>query len=150
MKKKFTGQKHDGADRSAPYPVSRLAPATELVDLAAAIAQADQTIQSHVSGKLDLIARQIRVLQQQAHEILQQAERDQQLHRASCQSQRIIGQIYYLYERNDEQPYFSRLSPSDWRGNPPHPFRGAYRLEQDMSWTQIEDDVSTEQFTATS
>ena len=27
------------------------------------------------------------------------------------------------------------LSPADWRGEPPHPFLGSYRLEADYSWT---------------
>jgi hypothetical protein len=30
------------------------------------------------------------------------------------------------------------LSPEDWGGQPPKPFRGSYRLENDMSWTPAE------------
>ena len=135
--KKFSGKNHAGQANTAPYPVSRLAPATELVDLAQAIADADQTIQSHVSSKLNVIAEQIKALQYQAHQILEQAQQDQELHRASCQCQRIIGHTYFLYEKDHQQLYFSMLSPEDWQGTPPHRFKGAYRLEQDMSWTPI-------------
>ena len=142
--KKFSGQTHQGEHRSSPYPVSRLAPATELVDLAHQIAQADETIQAHVSGKLTLIAKQIQALQEQAHHILQQAQRDQTLHRAQCQSQRIIGKTYYLYEKQDQAQYFSLLSPQDWHGSPPHAYQGAYRLEPDMSWLAMDEtDTST-------
>jgi len=136
---KYTGNNHQGDARSAPYPVSRMAPATELVDLARTIAEADKTIQSHTNSKLDLIAKQIRSLQDEAHHILKQAQRDQQLHRAECQSQRLVGHIYYLYDKGNEKLYFSKLSPQDWKDNPPHEFKGAYRLEQDMSWTEIND-----------
>lgn len=141
INKKYTGKNHAGDSRSSPYPVSRLAPSTDLVDLAKTIAIADQTIQSHTSSKLKLIAKQIQGLQQEAHQILEQAKRDQELHRAECQSQRLIGHTYYLYDRGSGRLYFSRLSPQDWNGNPPHPFNGAYRLEQDMSWTDLEDEV---------
>ena len=81
--KKYQGSKHTLAERSAPYPVSRLAPSMELVDLARTISEADNTIQSHTTGKLKIIARQITALQDEARKILQQAQRDQQLHRNS-------------------------------------------------------------------
>ena len=136
--KKHAGQKHAGEDRSSPYPVSRLAPATELIDLAQTIAHADETIASHVNSKLKLIAKQIQSLQAEAEGILKQAQRDQNLHRATCQSQRIVGKTYYLYARDSSERYFSLLSPLDWHGQPPHPFLGAYRLEQDMSWTEVD------------
>jgi hypothetical protein len=142
--KKFSGKNHTGNSNAAPYPVSRLAPATELVDLAQAIADADKTIQSHVSGKLTVIAEQIKGLQNQARQILEQAQRDQNLHRASCQCQRIIGHIYYLYEKENQSCYFSMLSPNDWHDDPPHQFVGAYRLEHDMSWTTITDENASQ------
>jgi hypothetical protein len=31
------------------------------------------------------------------------------------------------------------LSPQDWRGSPPDPFVGSYRLEPDMSFTPLEE-----------
>jgi len=138
--KKYTGKNHAGAANSAPYPVSRLAPATELVDLAKDIAEADQTIQSHVTSKLNVIAAQIKSLQQQAHTILSQAQRDQELHRATCTCHRIIGHHYYLYKKTNGQLYFSKLSVDDWQGTPPHEYQGAYRLEADMSWTVVNGD----------
>lgn len=137
--KKYDGTQHRGDDHSSPYPVSRMAPATELIDLAHVIAHADETIASHVNSKLKLIAKQIQSLQAEAEHILKQAQRDQTLHRATCQSQRIVGKTYYLYSKHSGERYFSLLSPRDWHGQPPHPFLGAYRLEQDMSWTEIDD-----------
>ena len=143
--KKFNGKNHTGNANTAPYPVSRLAPATELIDLAQTIAEADKTIQSHVSGKLHVIAEQIKTLQDQARQILEQAQQDQVLHRASCQCKRIIGHTYFLYEKNNDQLYFSMLSPEDWGGTPPHLFKGAYRLEHDMSWTAMHEESAEQQ-----
>lgn len=130
------GEIHQGSARTAPYPVSRLGASVDLVDLAQQISTADSHINTRVSSKLQLIADQIRYLQEEAREVLESAQRDQELHRAQCNFKRIPGRIYHLYQRADGSNYFSMLGPEEWGGKPPHEFRGSYRLENDMSWTQ--------------
>lgn len=137
--KQYSGDNYDGADNAAPYPVSRMAPATELVDLAREIAEADQMLGNVVHGKLKVIAEQMKTLQQEARSILERSARDQQLHRARCNFKRQPGKIYHLYSKDDDTPYFSMLSPEEWGGDPPHRFIGSYRLESDMSWTPVEE-----------
>lgn len=126
---------HQGADHSAPYPVSRLAPGFGLADLAHEIEQADQMVSSRLGAQLQVIAEQIKALQSQANQILAQAHEDQRLHHARCAFRRIPGHLYHLYEEPDGGLAFSMLSPEDWGGQPPKPFRGSYRLENDSSWT---------------
>ena len=128
-------QLHDGTDHSSAYPVSRLAPGFGLVDLAREIEQADQMVSSRLGAQLQVIADQVKALQAQAREILEQARADQRLHRARCGFRRIPGHVYHLYEDADGSLAFSMLSPDDWHGHPPKPFVGSYRLEADMSWT---------------
>jgi hypothetical protein len=131
-------EKHEGPARTSPYPVSRLAPVHDLVDVAKEIASADRTIGTVVGSKLDVIARQIRTLQEEARTILDDAKRDLDLHRAECNFVKRAGGLYHLYERPNGRLYFSMLSPDDWGGAPPHPYRGTYRLEADQSWTPAE------------
>lgn len=133
------GDKHLGPARTSPYPVSRLAPAHHLVDIAHEIALADRAIGSVVGGKLEVIARQIRHLQEEARGILAEARRDLDLHRAEHAFVKRPGSIYHLYRRSDGRLYLSLLSPDDWRGTPPHPFEGSYRLEADQSWTPVDE-----------
>jgi hypothetical protein len=102
--------------------------------MARQIAEADRVIGTVVHAKLEVIAEQIRHLQQQARTILDQAKDSAALHRAVCRFQKKPGRIYHLYERPDGSSYLSMLSPADW-GEPPHPHLGSYRLEHDMSWT---------------
>ena len=137
--KKYSGDNHQDGDRSAPYPVSRMAPATELVDLARQIEEADQMLGNVVHGKLKVIADQMKSLQQEAKAILAASARDQQLHRAQCRFKREPGKIYHLYKRSEDAFYFSMLSPKEWGGAPPHAFVGSFRLENDMSWTPLEE-----------
>jgi len=133
------GELHKGEARSAPYPVSRLGASVDLVDLAQQIEQADSHINTRVSSKLQLIADQIRHLQEEARSVLEAAQRDQELHRAECRFKRIPGKVYHLYQRNDGSTYFSMLGPQEWGGKPIHAFIGSYRLENDMSWTPESD-----------
>ena len=125
-------------DHASPYPVSRLAPAFGLVDLAREIDQADEMLANRAGTQLKLIADQVKVLQRQARAILQQTRRDQQLHRARCNFRKKPGQLYHLYHDNRGEALLSMLSPEDWRGNPPNRFAGSFRLESDRSWTPLE------------
>ena len=131
-------QNHQGADHSVPYPVSRMAPSFELVNLAEEISQADTTLAAHASGKLRLIAKQIKTLQDEARQVLEQTQQDQLLHRAKCNFKRQPGKIYHLYQKGNGTSYFSMLAAAEWGSEPPHTFLGSYQLETDMSWTPVE------------
>jgi hypothetical protein len=133
-----TGKTHEGSDYGSPYPVSRLAPPISLVDVAREIAEADKMLASRAEGQLQVIAEQIRRLQERAAHIMDKTRRDHELHRARCSFKRIPGNVYYLYRGRDGQAVFSMLSPADWGAEPPHEFQGAFRLENDMSWTEVE------------
>jgi len=139
MKKHQGKDRHAGPDHTSPYPVSRLAPAMELVDLAKEIAQADEMLNTKASAKLKVIADQVKALQREAMSVLEEARRDRDLHRAKCHFKRRPGMIYHLYRRSDGGEYFSMLSPQEWGAQPPHEFLGSYRLENDMSWTPAEE-----------
>lgn len=130
--------RHEGPDRTSPYPVSRLSAPIDLVDTAREIQEADQAVNNRTSAKLTVIADQIRALQEQAREVLEESQRDMDLHRAKCNFQRRPGSVYHLYERAGGELYFSMLAPEDWRDGPPHTYKGSYRLEPDYSWTPLE------------
>lgn len=139
---KYAGPNHEGAASSSPYGQSRLAPAIELVDVAKEIAQANALIGAATADKLGLIAEQIRALQEQARDILEKARRDTVLHAAECRFQKVPGQTYHLYRKGEGEGaryYFSLLSPADWKGKPPDPFEGTYRVEADLSFTSVEE-----------
>ena len=138
--KKYDGKLvHQGADHNAPYPVSRLAPAFDLVDLVKDIEQADQMLNTVARSKLQVIAEQIRTLQSQARDILETAHHAQDLHRVPCNFKRQVGHYYHLYRKTDGQRYFSMLSPQEWGARQPHEYLGTYQLAADMSWIAAAD-----------
>jgi len=124
-----------------PHPSRTLDPAYTIVDQAHEIQSADQSIQTHVTGKLDLIVKQIRSLQQEAKAIMDQAQRDMELHRVKCNFVKKIGQIIHLYKKTNGESYFSLLSLDDWEGKPPHQFMGSYLLNPDNSFEKMDSDI---------
>jgi len=129
------GLRHMGPDHTSPYPVSRLATAFEPVDVSKELAEADSHLNTRVSAKLQVLADQIRSLQEEARKTLEEAQEDHDLHRAKCHFHRKPGHTYHLYEKADGSRYFSMVSPREWGGNHPDTYVNSYVLNQDMSWT---------------
>lgn len=122
-----------GAGRAA-----RIGDPGDLVALAQQVQQADEFVRANACNKLTVIAEQIRCLQEQARKVLEDANRDADLHHVACNLVKKPGNVYYLYRRESGQKYFSMLSPKEW-GTSPHEFLGAYKLQHDLSWTPFED-----------
>jgi hypothetical protein len=129
--------RHRGPAHSSPYPVSRLSGPIDIIATAREIAAAEHIVGVRTSAKLQVIAEQIRALQEQARRVLEEARDDQRLHHARCGFKRMPGKTYHLYRKTGGELEFSLLSPADWRDRPPHEFVGSYRLEPDMSWTAV-------------
>lgn len=110
---------------------------TDLVELAMEIQKSDTFVHANASNKLQIIAQQVRFLHEQAKNVLQEAKLNTELHHVPCNFVKVPGNTYHLYKRSTAQCYFSMLSPEEWP-NHPHEYLGSYRLEQDHSWTTIQ------------
>lgn len=113
----------------------------DLVSLARQIETSDAFIRANVSNRLQVIVNQVNFLREEAQRILLKARRDDELNHAACNLVRRPGQIYYYYERQSGQKYFSIMHPQDWlttgkNNGCPHRFLGAFQLEYDNSWTR--------------
>uniref|UniRef100_A0A8C5PEW1 Chromosome 1 open reading frame 50 n=1 Tax=Leptobrachium leishanense TaxID=445787 RepID=A0A8C5PEW1_9ANUR len=127
-----------GVQLVSTYHTNRIGDPSNLVELAQQVQKADDFIRANACNRLTVIAEQIRVLQEQARRVLEEAKRDADLHHAACNVVKKPGNIYYLYKRESGQTYFSILSPKEWGPSCPHEFLAAYKLQQDMSWTPYE------------
>lgn len=136
---RYAGPLVAGPARSSPYPVSRLAPPHDLVDVARQIQEADAILSVKMSAELAVIADQIRLLQDRAREALEAARASAELHRATCHFKKRVGAVYHLYRKATGEAYFSMLSPGEWGERTPHPYEASYRLEPDMSFVRVDD-----------
>ena len=123
--------------KASEYPTSRLSAPFEPIDQSQMIAAADRMLGVVAGGKLKIIHEQIEYLKNKARDIITTAERDMQLNRVSCSFEKRAGHTYHLYERGEEDLYFSMLSPEEWGGNPPHRFIGSYKYEADCTWSEV-------------
>ena len=137
--KRDDGAKHHGPQSTSPYPMSRLAPVHDLVDVARRIQEADAVVGAVASAELTLIADQNRRLQEEAQRVLDRTRRNLELHRARCSFARKPGGVYHLYRRPDGDLWFSMIGPTEWAPDPSREFAGTYRLELDQSWTRLDE-----------
>ncbi|XP_061457808.1 uncharacterized protein C1orf50 homolog [Rhineura floridana] len=120
-------------------PAARKARPSDLVALAEQVEKADDFIRANACNRLTVIAEQIRYLQEQARKVLEEANRDADLHHVTCNFVKKPGSVYYLYRRESGQRYFSMLSLKEWGASCPSEFLGAFKLQHDMSWTPSDD-----------
>jgi len=112
----------------------------DLCELAAQVQQADQFTRATAGSKLQVIAEQVRFLQEQARKVLEEARLNALLHKTNCNFKKIPGKTYYIYKqrKNPDQEFLSMISPEEWGPSGPE-FVAGYRLEFDMSWTELKD-----------
>ncbi|XP_051838737.1 uncharacterized protein LOC127552213 [Antechinus flavipes] len=135
----FPAEEDDSfANQLTPYHTHWVGHSKNLVELAQQVQKADEFIEANATNKLIVIAQQISHLQTQASKILEEAQRDAELHHAACNMVKKPGNIYYLYKRDNGQKYFSIISPKEWGPSCPHDFLGAYKLQHDLSWTPFD------------
>lgn len=134
MAAKYKGENVPEPHYRSPYPVSRLAPGMELVELAKEIGEADDALTRQATAQLRLLAEQIEQLRARARKILVQTRENQELHRAQCSFSKKAGQSYHLYKKEDDTLVFSMIGPDEWTAEPPYAFVGTYRLEADKTW----------------
>merc|ERR1712110_762223 len=119
-----------------------------IMHLAEQISNSNSHVKAATTNKLQSIAEQIKRLQQEAVQCLENAKRDKQLHEAGCNLVKKPGTVYHLYEKMVRgsgttaavvQAYFSIMSPEDWGRDMPHKFLGSYRLGYDLQFTPVQE-----------
>merc|ERR1719270_2213493 len=108
--------------------------------LAAQVQKADQFTRATAGSKLTVIAEQVRFLQEQAKKELEDARLNALLHKTACNFKKVPGKTYYVYKQraNPDEEMLSMISPEEWGPGGPE-YVGGYRLEFDMSRTELKD-----------
>lgn len=112
--------------------------AGDLETLVATLKTSEAQVKNTAYNKLDVIAEQIKFLQNQAKEILHNAAKDSHLHSIPCNFVKSPGQIYHLYERPSGEKFWSMVSPEEFGAFNKNESLGSWRLEADRSFTKVE------------
>ena len=138
MTTKYKGENIREPHHCSPYPLSRLSPGMELVELARETSDADDALTLQATAQLRLLAEQVEELREKARKILVQTRENQELHRARCSFSRKAGQSYHLYRKKSGSLVFSMIAPDEWTSEPPFVFVGTYLLQADKTWKKID------------
>lgn len=89
--------------------------------------------------QLDQIRKQIELLALQAQEIQMRKELSMIIYHARLSFQPVIGQVYYLYEKQDNAHLVSMISPQEWGGGagPYKKFVAKVKLLADHTWLEV-------------
>ena len=72
-------------------------------------------------------------IKKQYQKLLDEFEWNSIVYNASYNFQPIIGQIYYLYRRNNGEYFLSLIEPNNWKQE----FIGEFQLDSDNKWIKL-------------
>jgi len=87
---------------------------------------------------LNRIKEQVEVLIKQAQQIHDRIEFSEQIYQADCGFKPVIGQKYYLYERENDSKFLSMITPEEWGKRTDLSFVCAAKLLADHTWEILE------------
>ena len=95
-------------------------------------------MEEQTNMQLDQIRKQIELLALQAQEIQMRKELSMIIYNAKLSFAPVIGNLYYLYEKQDETHIVSMISPKEWGGSGPFKKLVAQvKLLADHTWVEI-------------
>jgi predicted transcriptional regulator len=96
-------------------------------------------MEEQTNMQLDQIRKQIELLAMQAQEIHKRKELSMLIYNAKLSFKPEIGQIYYLYEKNDGAHLISLISPKEWGAGMPYKRCVAgVQLLADHTWRELD------------
>jgi predicted transcriptional regulator len=96
-------------------------------------------MEEQTNMQLEQIRKQIELLALQAQEIQKRKELSMMIYNAKLNFQPVIGQVYHLYEKKDDNLMISMVSPKEW--GPSGPFKryvAKVQLLADHTWKEME------------
>jgi hypothetical protein len=95
-------------------------------------------MEEQTNMQLQQIRKQIELLALQAQEIQKRKELSLMIYSAKLSFKPNIGQVYFLYEKNDGSHTLSLVSPKEWGGSGPFKkFVAGVKLLADHTWMEL-------------
>lgn len=100
--------------------------------------RAVSAMEEQTEMQLDQIRQQIELLARQAQEIRDRKELSLAIYTAKMSFTPLIGNSYYLYQKEDESYLLSMIGPEEWGAKMPYKsFVSQVKLLSDHTWTKI-------------
>ncbi len=94
-------------------------------------------MEEQTNMQLTQIRQQIELLAVQAKDIQKRKELSMIIYDSKISFAPVIGQVYYLYEKDDRSHVVSMISPKEWGARSPYKFVAAVKLLADHTWKEV-------------
>ena len=88
-------------------------------------------------AKLTLLAKQMKLLQEQAEQVLHESQLNADLKALPTNAGRVPGRVYHLYTQNDTK-VLSIIAPNEWQQYDQH--HGAFLYDFDHTFKSVDND----------
>ena len=108
---------------------------TRLMKMISSDDQLSEVKSDHAAyAKLNLLASQMHMLQEQARHILEESRTNSRLHKVEMHAAKVPGTVYYLYTQNGKD-VLSIISPQEW--DTYDSFHGAFVYDYDHTFRKV-------------
>ena len=76
-------------------------------------------------------------LQEEYGKLAEEYKLNEMVYNAQCRFGPVIGEVYHLYQREDESTFLSMIGPNDWLSIKPDKFIGSFRLTSNDKWERV-------------
>ena len=76
-------------------------------------------------------------LQEEYNKLAEEYKLNEMVYNAQCRFGPVIGEVYHLYQREDESTFLSMIGPNDWLSVKPDNFIGSFRLTSNNKWEKV-------------
>ena len=76
-------------------------------------------------------------LQEEYSKLAEEYKLNEMVYNAQCRFGPVIGEVYHLYQREDESTFLSMIGPNDWLSIKPDKFIGSFRLTSSDKWEKV-------------
>ena len=76
-------------------------------------------------------------LQEEYSKLAEEYKLNEMVYNAQCRFGPVIGEVYHLYQREDESTFLSMIGPNDWLSIKPDKFIGSFRLTSNDKWEKV-------------
>lgn len=79
----------------------------------------------------------LKELQEEYDKLSEEYQLNEMVYNAQCRFGPVIGEVYHLYQREDESTFLSMIGPNDWLSIKPDKFIGSFRLTSNDKWEKV-------------
>lgn len=135
------GAIYQGKDKFSPIPLTVNSPKIEPEDMRMVKANAFEGMKHHAEQQISILKKQAEVIMQQVRDIEKRIEISYEIYKADISFEPVIGQTYYLYQKNAKKK-LSLIGPNEWGGKLPFDTCIAkVKLLADRTW-EVEENLS--------